>query len=89
MTAGAWQERIANAFDEGPGVGLLTGCVGALDGLSIKIERPSPDEVGDPLEFYNRKGYYALVLQAICDHKWRFLFGSSTEPGRNFRTNKH
>jgi hypothetical protein len=52
-----------------------------LDGIAIKIERPSMSAVGNPKQFFNRKGFHALCLQAICDQKRRFLFCSATEPG--------
>ena len=59
----------------------MTGCVGAIDGCALKISRPRMSDVADPNQFFNRKGFYAIVLQAICDHKRRFLFGSATESG--------
>jgi hypothetical protein len=63
------------------GQGIMVGCVGALDGIALKINRPRPSEAGDPKEYFNRKGYYALVVQAICDHERRFMFAAATEPG--------
>eukprot|EP00658_Telonema_sp_P-2_P028421 TRINITY_DN2177_c0_g1_i2.p1 TRINITY_DN2177_c0_g1~~TRINITY_DN2177_c0_g1_i2.p1 ORF type:complete len:257 (+),score=25.86 TRINITY_DN2177_c0_g1_i2:202-972(+) len=74
------REEIEAGFNEA-GHGVLTGCVGALDGLALKIDRPSLHDAPDPKQFFNRKGFHALVLQAVCDHKRRFLFGSATEPG--------
>ena len=55
----------------------MTGCVGALGGYALKINRPNLDEVGDPNQFFNRKGFYAIALQAVCDRKRRLLFGSA------------
>mmetsp|Transcript_41758 Transcript_41758/g.100465 ORF Transcript_41758/g.100465 Transcript_41758/m.100465 type:complete len:80 (-) Transcript_41758:7-246(-) len=43
----------------------MKGCVGALDGMSVKIEAPS--RCDNPLKFYCRKLFYAVSLQAICD----------------------
>ena len=74
------QKEIQADFDA-QGVDVLTGCVGALDGIAIKIERPSLNDVKNPKQFYNRKGFHALVLQAVCDQKRRFLFASAKHPG--------
>jgi hypothetical protein len=54
--------EIASQFDK-VGQGLLTRCVGALDGIALKIKRPSMNDVGNPKQFFNRKGFHALVLQ--------------------------
>ena len=79
-TADCPQANIARDFDQA-GHGIMTGCVGAIDGCALKISRPRMSDVADPNQFSNRKGFYAIVLQAICDHKRRFLFGSATESG--------
>ena len=56
----------------------FNGCVGALDGISVKIgkriEVPSA-------EFYCRKGFYALSLQALVDAHYKFIFMSCLFPG--------
>lgn len=49
----------------------LSGCVGALDGIAIKIKKPS--SYLDPAYFYCRKGYYAIPVQAVVDSDYRFL----------------
>ena len=51
------------------------GCVGALDGIAIPIEKPR--DVPNPASFYNRKGYYALPVQAVVDARCRFISFSS------------
>ncbi|KAK3733250.1 hypothetical protein QZH41_011088 [Actinostola sp. cb2023] len=43
-------------------------CAGAIDGTHIKISAP-PD---CPNDYYNRKGDYSIVLQAVVDHEYRF-----------------
>jgi hypothetical protein len=35
----------------------LTGCVGALDGLAVRITEPSSAEVANPSTYYNRKRF--------------------------------
>ena len=53
----------------------LTGCIGALDGICIKIDRPRAEL--NPALFYCRKGYYAIPFQALVDHSYRFLCASA------------
>lgn len=58
----------------------VRGCIGAIDGLAIKIEKPMPwDAPAEP--YKNRKGFYALNLQAICDANRRFLWFSLVGSG--------
>ena len=53
----------------------LKGCVGALDWIEIEIEKPRC--IPNPLHFWNRKGFYAISVQAICDARYRFLHMSA------------
>jgi hypothetical protein len=53
----------------------LYGCVGAVDGICIEIQKPA-DEYG-PRGFYCRKGMYAIPAQALVDANYRFLYLSS------------
>ena len=58
----------------------VRGCIGAIDGLAIKIEKPMPwDAPAEP--YKNRKGFYALNLQAICDANHQFLWFSLVGSG--------
>ena len=54
----------------------LSGCVGALDGIGIKIRRPWRKEVVNRQGFWSRKGFYAINVQALCDSNYRFLYVS-------------
>ena len=49
----------------------LDGCVGALDGLAVKITKPREEE--NPASYYNRIGFYALCVQAMVDSNYRFM----------------
>lgn len=64
-------ESLANSFAEKSN-GVFYGPFGAIDGLAIRIK--SPIGVSDPGNYYCRKGFYALNVQAICDRSKRFLW---------------
>ncbi|KAL2611017.1 hypothetical protein R1flu_022709 [Riccia fluitans] len=49
----------------------LPNCVGAIDGSHIRICSPTSRE--QAIDFYNRKGYHSIVLQAIIDYDGCFL----------------
>ena len=44
-------------------------CFGAIDGSHIPIIAPSTD----PLDYYNRKGFHSIVLQALVDHEYKLM----------------
>jgi hypothetical protein len=62
--------------------GRMTGCVLAVDGIVIRTRAPifhkEVDNVGC---FYNRKGFYGLVVMAGCDSNLKFHFWSAKSPG--------
>ena len=55
----------------------MYGCVGALDGLFIRKKRPSRRECKDPMAYWNRKGFSALFVQALCVAEERVTFIST------------
>ena len=57
----------------------LPGCVGALDGICIKIKKPKRHE--NPALFYCRKGFYAVPVQALVDSDYIFRFCSAVCTG--------
>jgi DDE superfamily endonuclease len=59
----------------------LTGCIGAVDGIAIKIQEPSRGSVPNPSTYFNRKGFFALCVQAMCDNRFIFTFVSAVSPG--------
>jgi len=59
----------------------IEGCVAALDGIAVKIAEPSLRDVPNPSTYYNRKGFFALNIQALCDSSYRFLYVSALTPG--------
>ena len=44
-------------------------CFGAIDGSHIPIIAPTHS----PTDYYNRKGFHSIVLQALVDHQYRFF----------------
>jgi hypothetical protein len=52
-------ERISEGFTRGRSP--LHGCVGALDGIAIKIVDPSSSDVDNPVTYYNRKWSFWIV----------------------------
>lgn len=45
-----------------------SGCVGALDGIAIKIKKPNNN--AQPAVFYCRKGFYSITIQSIVNPKY-------------------
>jgi len=73
-------ERIAETFRR-KNHGWVDKCIGAVDGLAIKICRPRERDSLNPKQYYNRKGFFALVLQAACDSDRKFVWASVKCPG--------
>ncbi|KAJ8929768.1 hypothetical protein NQ314_017505 [Rhamnusium bicolor] len=42
----------------------FSNIIGAIDGNHIKIDKPE----NDPDSYINRKGYYSIQMQVVCDH---------------------
>jgi hypothetical protein len=72
-------EKNSSAFRRGSSP--LFGCVGADDGLSIQINEPRGSEIPNPSSYCNRKGFFAIVITALCDADYRFTFVSAIAPG--------
>uniref|UniRef100_A0A8C3IAC3 Putative nuclease HARBI1 n=1 Tax=Chrysemys picta bellii TaxID=8478 RepID=A0A8C3IAC3_CHRPI len=53
-------------------------CGGAIDGTHIPIL--TPPHLGS--EYVNRKGYFSMVLQALVDHRGRFIDINTGWPGK-------
>ena len=52
-------------------------CAGAIDGSHIPMAAP----VDYHSDYYNRKGWYSMIVQAVADHKYRFLDVYTGWPG--------
>lgn len=53
-------------------------CCGAIDGKHIRIK--APNKSGS--DFFNYKGYSSLILMAVVDHDYKFLFVDVGAHGR-------
>lgn len=68
-------EKLADGFSiSRAGLNPLYGCVGALDGVAIRIRKPRTRECINPARNCHQNGFYALSVQAICDAEYRFTF---------------
>ncbi|KAJ8928842.1 hypothetical protein NQ314_018539 [Rhamnusium bicolor] len=67
----------------------LPGVIGCLDGSHIKVDRP----IRNPDSYYNRKTYFSIHMQGICNHQKKFIdvyigYTGSIHDARVFR-NSH
>ncbi|XP_037940666.1 uncharacterized protein LOC119673458 [Teleopsis dalmanni] len=53
-------------------------CLGAMYGSHIEIKPESQNAV----DYYNYKGWYSIVLFALVDYRYRFLYRNVGYPGR-------
>jgi hypothetical protein len=79
------QERLAAEFSAASGAGIQT-CVGAIDGLLIWTNKPSPADCEltgcGPTKFMcGRKHKFGLNMQAVCNLRGKFLDVSIGHPG--------
>ncbi|KAL4127339.1 hypothetical protein QTP88_011514 [Uroleucon formosanum] len=64
----------------------FSNVIGAIDGSHIHIDKPS----SDPDSYYNRKKFFSIHMQAVCDHKNKIRsvfigFPGSVHDARVFR----
>eukprot|EP00057_Strongylocentrotus_purpuratus_P005496 XP_003731101.1 PREDICTED: putative nuclease HARBI1 [Strongylocentrotus purpuratus] len=52
-------------------------CFGAIDGSHIPVLSPKEFRA----DYYNRKGFYSMVLQGLVDHRYRFMNINFGYPG--------
>ena len=72
----------AAAFKAGSARGVVDRCVGAVDGLSIKLQASPAKSTLNVQKFYSgHKVCYCLNLQGICDARCRIIGASLNIPG--------
>eukprot|EP00951_Prasinocladus_malaysianus_P004824 scaffold34122_cov19-Prasinocladus_malaysianus.AAC.1 len=59
----------------------MAGCIGALDGMAVRICKPKASDTDNPKHYFNRKGFYSMNLQAIADADRCFLWFSLATSG--------
>ena len=69
-------QRSAVAF-AGLSNGVIDGVVGAVDGVIIKITKPSYNGT----QYYSRKGFYGFNVQAVCDAERRIVYLAISSSG--------
>lgn len=65
-TDAEWME-VVNGFDQR---WHYPGCVGALDGKHIRMRKPAKSGS----YFYNYKGYFSIILMALVNYNYEFIF---------------
>lgn len=75
IRTGNWDalHQLALQFAESSN-GVFMGPFGAIDGTAVKIKCPTFTEVPDPGNYFCRKGFCALNVQAMCDRLKRFIW---------------
>lgn len=63
------RERLKLVVDSFQSKWGIPQCVGANDAMHIPKMAPKDG----PLDYYNRKDYHSVVMQAIVDHEYKFL----------------
>ena len=66
LPTGQGLQRIVDGFSSKWG---FPQCIGAIDGSHISIIAPTENSI----DYYNRKGHYSVILQAVVDHEHKFL----------------
>jgi hypothetical protein len=73
--------RVSDLFAEASG-DVFKGCLGALDDLAIKIICPTMSNmIPNPGNYFCRKGFFVLNVQAICNKLHRITWVSTGQKG--------
>jgi len=71
-------EEMHDNADRFHSISGIRNIIGAIDGCHMRITRPRNH--GD--DYMNRKGYYSILLQGVCDYDWNFRDIYVGPPGR-------
>ncbi|KAH7977556.1 hypothetical protein HPB49_002343 [Dermacentor silvarum] len=72
------KEEIAEQMREFHAVTGFPQAMGALDGCHFPISPPKKDAA----DYYDYKGWYSIILLAVADHRYRFLYLKVESLGR-------
>jgi hypothetical protein len=67
-----------NEIKRGFYIARFPGCIGAIDCTHVKIQSPGGENAE---EYRNRKGFFSINVQTICDHKLKILDIVARWPG--------
>ena len=70
---------LAAGFNRRTGCQHVTGCIGALDGMALKIEAPTTSD--NFHKYFCRKLFHAVSVQAVCDADRRFTYVDMSQSG--------
>lgn len=70
-----WKE-IADGFEK---IWNLPNCCGSMNGKHVRIKCPACSGS----EFFNYKKFFSIILFALCDHRYRFLYVNIGDSGRH------
>jgi len=59
----------------------MSRCIGAVDGIVIKIQCPNTRDCENPRSYFCRKGFYGLNVQAVCDANKQFVYFDTSFSG--------
>jgi hypothetical protein len=77
-------EAVKKGFESKSMEGVMSGCVGALNGFLLLIRTPSRKEASNVRQFYS--GHYqwmGLNVQAVVDSNLRFMYAAILKGGRS------
>lgn len=66
LPSGAVLQEVMNGFEERSG---LQGIAGALDGTHIRLRMAPNSKRVNRANFWNRKGFYSMLLLTVVDHR--------------------
>ena len=64
-------QKVADGFSQLTAQ-AIPKCAGVIDGIAVQIKCPSTADTSNPMHYYNRKGFYAYVMQGVCDANLRY-----------------
>jgi hypothetical protein len=50
----------------------MCGCAEAIDGIAITVVEPWAEETANSSTYLNRKSFFALNVQTMCDCNYKF-----------------